>query len=143
MAVSFSALRTELLSSLFASTYSASILVGDDNGVADRLNSLTSAAVSIGTVFTLAMQQAVSSGEYAVLSAGQRDLWGAILTASVNGVAISNAQIRAQVAVVWSAGTATRASLLGLDARPGSRAEVLFGEGIIVTPTDVQKALRP
>lgn len=143
MAFVLSVLRTELLSSLQASAYSASIAVGDDNGVADQLNVLTSATVSVGTVFTLAMQQSVSSGEYAVLSAGQRDLWGAILTTAVTGVAISNAQIRAQVAAVWSAGTTTRANLLALDTRAGSRAEVLFGEGIVVTPTDVQKALRP
>lgn len=47
MAVTISVLRTELLSSVFASTYSAAIVQGSDNGVADRVNSYASAAVSI------------------------------------------------------------------------------------------------
>lgn len=142
MAVTISVLRTELLSSVFASTYSAAIAQGSHNAVADRVNSYASIAVSIGTVFTIDMQQCVSAAEYAVLSAGQRDLWGAVLTAAVNGVAISNATIRAQVAFVWSALTTTRAALLGLDTKLGSRSEVLFGEDTFVNATDVQQALQ-
>lgn len=140
MAVTTSMLRTELLSSARASLYSALILQGSYL-VAHDLNSYGSVAVSIGTVYSLALQQAVSAGEYALLSAGQRDMWGAVLTTAVHGVAISNAQIRAQVAYVWSATTTTRAALLALDTKFGSRAEALFGEHETVTAQDVEHAL--
>lgn len=142
MAVTISVLRTELLSSVFASTYSAAIAQGSHNAVADRVNSYASATVSVGVIFAIDMQQAVVASEYAVLSGGQRDLWNAVVTTGVNGVSISNAALRAQVAFVWSAGTTTRASLLALDSKRGSRAELLFGEATVVTATDVQQALQ-
>ena len=142
MAVTISVLRTELLSSVFASTYSAAIAQGSHNAVADRVNSYASAAVSIGTVFAIDMQQAVVASEYAVLSGGQRDLWNAVVTTGVNGVAISNTALRAQIAFVWSAGTTTRSSLLALDTKLGSRCEFLFGNGAVATATDVQQALQ-
>jgi hypothetical protein len=142
MAVTISVLRAELLSSVFASTYSAAIADGSHNAVADRVNSYASAVVSVGTVYAIDMQQAVVASEYAVLSGGQRDLWNAVVTTGVNGVAISNTALRAQVAFVWSAGTTTRASLLALDTKRGSRCEFLFGNGVVVTATDVQQALQ-
>lgn len=143
MAVTLSVLRSELLSSAQASLYSAAVATGDDNRLADLLNVRGSATVSIGTIYAVDMQQTVVASEYGVLSSGQRDMWNAIVTTGVNGVSISNAALRAQVAYVWSAGTTTRASLLALDTRTGSRAEVLFGVGAAVTPNDIQKALRP
>lgn len=140
MAVVISALKTELLSSVRASVYSAGLLLKSDNAVADLVNAASAGNVSIGTIFAIDLQQAVVASEYAVLSSGQRDLWNAIVTTGVTGVAISNATLRAQVAHVWSAGTTTRASLLALDTRTGSRAEILFGAGIAVTPQDVYAA---
>ena len=137
MAVILSALRTELLSSVRASLYSAALLNGNDNAVADLLNAASAGTVSIGTIFAIDMQQTVVASEYAVLSGGQRDLWNAVVTTGVNGVAISNAALRAQVAFVWSAGTTTRSNLLALDSRTGTRAEILFGEHAVVSPTEV------
>ncbi len=142
MPVNLSTLRTELLTDPRGLGYSAGISIGDHNRVSDLLNtSAASHSVSIGTIYALDMQQSVVPGEYAVISAGQRDLWGAIVATSINGIAISNTVIRNQVAFVWSAGTTTRSNLLALDTRSGSRAEVLFGEGTVVFSTEVGKAL--
>lgn len=137
-----SALRTELLTDPTGIGYSTAVTRADHNTLVDQVNRFAvSYAVSMGTVTSIAMQTAVVPGEYGVLSNGQRDLWNAVLVAAVNGVPISNTVIRTQVAFVWSAGTTTRANLLALDTRSGTRAEVLFGEGVRVTSTDVQKAL--
>lgn len=142
MPVILSALRTELLTDPRSLGYSTAVTQGDHNTLVDLINrSAASHSVSMGTVTSINLQQVVVASEYAVLSGGQRDLWNAVLTAATGGVPISNAAIRAQVAVVWSAGTTTRANLLALDTRTGTRAEVLFGEGMRVTSTDIQKAL--
>ena len=142
MAVTLSLLRTELLTDPRGLGYSTAVTRGDHNTLADLLNRLAASnTVSVGTIFVIDMQQAVVASEYAVLSAGQRDLWGAIVTTAVNGIAISNTVLRNQVAFVWSAGTTTRTSLLALDTRSGSRAEVLFGEHTAVSPTEIGKAL--
>ena len=140
--LTLSALRTELLTDPTGIGYSTAVTRADHNTLVDLVNrSAASYVVSIGTVTAINLQSVVVASEYAVLSGGQRDLWNAVLTAATGGVPISNTAIRAQVAVVWSAGTTTRSNLLALDTRTGTRAEVLFGEGVRVTSTDVQKAL--
>ena len=140
--LTLSALRTELLTDPTGIGYSTAVTQGDHNTLVTLVNrEAASYAVSIGTVAAIDLQSVVVASEYAVISGGQRDLWNAILAAAVNGVPISNTVIRGQVAQVWSAGTTTRTNLLALDTRTGTRAEVLFGEGVRVTATDVQKAL--
>ncbi len=142
MSLTLSGLRTEFLTDPRSLGYSTAVTQGDHNRLVYLINTTAAShSVSMGTVTTIAMQSVVVASEYAVLSNGQRDLWNAVLVAAVNGVPISNTVIRNQVAFVWSAGTTTRANLLALDTRTGTRAEVLFGEGIRVTATDVQKAL--
>jgi len=140
--VNLSTLRTELLTDPRGLGYSAGISIGDHNRISDLLNtSAASHSVSTGTVYSLGMQQSVVPAEYAILSAAQRDLWGAIVATAIDGIAISNTLIRSQVAFIWALGTVTRTNLLALDTRIGSRAEVLFGEGTVVFSTEVGKAL--
>ena len=111
MPIDLSALRTELLSSAQASTYSASIAIGDDNTTAAVVNTVGSGTLTVSFITAAQLQQAVTASEYVALTAVQRDLWDAVLTAAVAGVSISNAAIRLQVAHVWSAGTTTRGTL--------------------------------
>lgn len=142
MPVNLSALRTEILTDPRGLGYSTGVTRGDHNLISDLLNTrAASHSVSIGTIFSIDMQQAVVAAEYAVISGGQRDLWNAIITTAVNGVQISNTILRTQVAFVWSAATTTRANLLALDTRTGSRAEVLFGEGTFIGAAQVGKSL--
>ena len=144
MSLVLSILNTELLTDPHVLGYSTAITRGDHNTLADLLNRVAASnSVSIGTIYAIDMQQSIVPGEYAVLSGGQRDMWNAIITTAVTGIQISNTILRSQVAFVWSAGTTSRTNLLALDTRIGSRAEVLFGEGTRISPTDVDKALHP
>lgn len=86
------------------------------------------------------LQEQVVATEYLALSVGQQNLWTALIAAGER-VDIRNANIRAQGAAVWGAGTTTRANIVALQSKPASRAEVLFGEGAAVTHTDVAIAL--
>ncbi|HEY5867089.1 MAG TPA: hypothetical protein VI542_16325 [Candidatus Tectomicrobia bacterium] len=146
MPIGLSALRVELLTDPVSIGYAPhvsngtfSIVAGIVNSVSANAHTITS-AVGVSRVASLDLQVAVVAAEFLALSAGTQALWNAALTASVNGIAISNATFRQQVTTVWSAGTTTRANLVALQERPCSRAETLFGERAIVDVNEVAKA---
>lgn len=147
--VPIAALRTELLTDASALGYSAfytfssaaSNYYGDDNALADLLNTIRSSTITVGIVTAPLLQQGVVSSEYVALTQVQRDLWGAILAAATAGIAISNTVIRQQVGQVWSAATTTRSNLSNLQTRTCSRAESLWGEGTVVKSSEIALAL--
>lgn len=149
MTLVISALRVELLTDPSALGYSAfytyssanNNYYGDDNALAGTLNTLRAPTITVGIINAPLLQQAVVGSEYVAITQTQRDLWGAILTAAINGVSISNVIIRAQIGQVWSATTSTRGNLSSLQVRQASRAEILFGEGVTVDANHVAQAL--
>lgn len=60
---------------------------------------------------------------------------------SSGSVDSGNANVRAGLASVFAAGTASRTNLIAIVDRSGSRGEVLFGIGAIVQPWEVGRAL--
>jgi hypothetical protein len=86
------------------------------------------------------LQMAVVINEYAALSDIQRMGWQAIISAGSGIIAVSDARVKAQIAAIWGPGTTTRANLILLQTRSGSRAEVLFGSGVRVSHLDVGMA---
>ena len=101
-------------------------------------------AAEIVTRATLSVQDLQSQvliSEFISLTNVERAAWLAVLTASSDGgVDISNQAIRDQAAAIWTAGTATRANLVAIQTRSGTRAEALFGEGFRVTDKQVDEA---
>lgn len=77
----------------------------------------------------------------ALAAAGKTYLNEVVLKA--RRVKTGDATLRGQVAALFGAGTTTRANLTAVASRPASRAEVLFGEGVSVSDSDVVRALRP
>lgn len=147
MAIGLSALRVEVLTDPASIGYASHVSAGNFNAITGLINSIPAnsnaalSAITIGTVFSFQLQQAVVASEYINLTAPQRDLWNAALVGAVNGIAISNTVFRGQIAVVWSAGTTTRTNLALLQARRCSRAEALFGEGEGADVNQVGKAV--
>lgn len=113
--------------------------------IAQILNTvgLSGETVDVPFVTTGEIQGAVVGSEYLLLTAPQRDLWDAVLSAAntSRGVPIDNTNIRGQILDTWDPGTATRSNLAALQTRSASRAEVLFGAGTIITDNDVEEAL--
>lgn len=101
--------------------------------------SAVSALIEISYVKPEDAQAAVIGSEYAALTAVQRDMWGTIV--GLPQIPVSNTNIRQQVTNVWSAGTTTRANLVALQFRRGSRAEQLWGEGVVIHHLDIAAAL--
>ncbi len=141
MSIDLTLLKNELANDPKSLGYSAF----DDFEAADKLNEIGASAETIEPEFVPAYkaQQEVVASEYLALVTGEQNLWNAILTSkSENGIPIKNATIRGQVATIWGAGTTTRTNLVGLQTRSASRAEVLFGENVIVSMIQVHKARR-
>lgn len=139
MTVAVSALKVEFLTGSHASLYSGYISSGDFNGIFTIVNAVSTppSTLTIGLASAMQLQQQVLAAEYLVLSAGQRELWNAILTttAARGDISISNPNIRLQIAAVWSAGTTTRSNLSNIQLRACTRAEALGGEGELI-PVD-------
>lgn len=142
--VILSELNTELSSDPLTLGYAALISSGNHAALADILNDKAGAgAASIDREFVDAatFQSQVDPTEYLALSVAQQNLWNAILTASSGGsIPIKNNTLRNQVLAVWAAGT-TRTNLAALQTRTGSRAEVLWGDGAVITHTMIAQAL--
>lgn len=111
--------------------------------IAEVLNSATSGVVSsVASVDTKALQSAVVASEYLSLSAQQRDLWAALLSAAQGSVPIRNTNIRQQALAVFTTSSPnTRTNLAALQTKAFSRAEVLGGERTVVGFYDVYYAI--
>lgn len=142
--VILSELNTELQTDPLTLGYAPLIAAGDHSGLAAILNDVAGAgAASIDREFVDAatFQSQVDPTEYLALTVAQQNLWNAILTASTSTqVPLKNSTLRSQVLAVWAAGT-TRTNLAALQTRTGSRAEVLWGDGAVVTHTMIAEAL--
>lgn len=144
MPVNISALKVELQTDPKALGYSAFVTIRDLNRLVDLINTpgLTNDTVSVAIVTSRDLQVNVIGSEYTGLTAAQRNLWDVIIFTGTQGIALSNANVRNQIGVVWSAATTTRSNLSNLQNRQSSRAEALFGENTNIGTGEIDLALR-
>ena len=147
MAIDYLTLKQEYTTGSFANTlYSTYVSTRDYNTLAQVTNTrgLTGSSITIGILTAYEIQRLVVGSEYLTLTQAQRDLWGTLMVVAQaqQGLAVSDTNIRGQVLVIWSAGLSnTRNNLISAQTRLCSRAESLFGENTVVTPTDAYVAL--
>lgn len=112
--------------------------------IALLLNEVGLSGETIDREFVMAseLQGAVVGSEAILLLSPQRDLWAAFMSIAIadGTIPLDNNNLRGQVLEVWGAGTTTRSNLAALQTRSASRAEVLFGDGVVVTDNDVEEA---
>lgn len=143
--INISELATELNTDPAALGYATHLASGEDSAIVSLLND--NAGAGSGTVDRIfvdakTFQSAVVGSEYLALTTPQQNLWLALINASQGNINIKNTNIRNQVLAVWGAGTTTRVNLGNLQTKNGSRAEVLWGDGTIVSFDDVAAARR-
>lgn len=114
-----------------------------DGDIAKILNDAAGAeagSIDVEYVLPEQLQQAVVASEYEALGVDdvERRLWDSLL--SLPRVPVKHANIRGQVLAIWDAGTTTRSNLAALQTRTGSRAEVLWGDGVVISPDQVLAA---
>jgi len=146
-----SELTTELVTDPAGIGYAPYIIAGNHMALETILNDKT--GIGSGTINRTyadapTLQSAVVVSEYLALTDIARQAWLLLVTASQNtgqegslGVPLQNSEIQAQVTAIWDAGTVTRSNLLALLTKGGSRAEVLWGDGAVVTINDISLAI--
>ena len=114
------------------------------NGLVALLNQVPRQVIDRRMVRIQELTEAIVYSEFATRSAGERDalLW--IATTSDQALDPQNPNVRAFFAGTFSGpgGALTRANLIALQTRQGSRAEFLWGDGVIVNDSLVEAAAR-
>ena len=111
-----------------------------DTAVAELLNDRSKGdTIRRSTLSSQEFAAAIDLTEYEALTDARRAYLSLLLLSS-DRVDASEPAVFSAVTSIFGAGSATRASLLGRIQRPGSRAEVLWGEGAKVRPGDVGRA---
>lgn len=136
MVINLGQLKTELATDPKGLGYSSL----SDREAANKLNEVgaSSEMVDVVQVSALEMQSTVVGSEFASLSATAQRAWLAIV--GLGRVPVKNINLRGQILSIWGASTTTRTNLATLQTKSATRAEVLFGEGVSITQSDVQKA---
>ncbi len=136
MALDLSILKTELTTDPETLGYASF----SDRGAANKLNEAgaSSETIEVEEVSAVDIQGAVVGSEFSALSATAQRAWLAIV--GLESVPVKNTNLREQILDIWGAGTTTRTNLAALQTKSATRAEVLFGEGVSVSQSDVQKA---
>lgn len=142
-AVDIAALRTELQTDPQVLGYAACITTGNDQCLADTLNLARAGAsyqVPREPMDPNQLMDAIAPADTGSLSTN--DLLKLNLVFQIGLVDLQKANIRSLLASVFAANSTTRTNIQALINRQGSRAEVLFGRGTVVTVAQIAQALR-
>ncbi len=139
--VDYTALQAEIKGDPAGLGYAPYLAAGSDNKIADLLNAVS----ALQTVFQPALSPvqlfgAIVWSEFSALNVDQKQLIQIAL--ALPFIDFSNANIRNGFGSAFGPGTQTRANIAALISRSASRAEKLFGAGIVVTAEDIARALR-
>ena len=145
--INYTQLKAEIETGPLAAALAPFVADSNHDEVAKRLNDPTQGGTNLDRqrVDAATLQSAVVPVEFLTLDMQKIGLWHSILIAATGvGVPIADPQIRQQIFTVFTATGAgsTRSKMQALQSRPASRGEELFGEGTLITPYDVAKALR-
>lgn len=141
MPIDYTALANEINTDPTSIGYAPLVTSGDDAGIAALLNqvragtSITKSYIPLEDVLA-----AIVKTEFDSLTTANKT----VVDQFCRGTRIKSgeANMRTTMAALFGSGTTTRANLIALSTRTGSRAEVLFGENTLISHADVARALR-
>lgn len=155
MAIDYVALKAELQTDPTALGYSVPFAAGNDLAVSDILNLVrvaiqlkridVTAAEVWSAINTADMVALPASPTAAQLSDERRKLAWLSGVAAVSGLRLQNdngtdTPVVTMAKSIFTAGSATLTRLGALALRSGSRAEQLFGSGVVIVASDIVKA---
>jgi len=141
MAFTTAQLASEINSDPAALGYAAHVASGDDAGVAALLNAATTTKVFRNDLATHEVLNAIVAADFAALTQLQVSKL-ALFFAGTTTVDATNANTRTIFLGVFTGMANTVTALTALAQRNGSRAEVLWGVGTVITAANVSLALR-
>jgi hypothetical protein len=133
----YAQLKTELEDNRYADA----LAKGDHTAAAKLLNEISTAIkVGRGVVQSPEVLESIDAEELLALGDIERQLLLVVLApAQVN---LSGPNTRAILAKIFAKSVITADNLLGIQERKGSRAEELFGAGIVISEADIAVALK-
>lgn len=142
MSIDYTQLATEIQTDPLGLGYAAHVAGGNDSAIADLLN-LFRVGIFVDRNFITGNEflDAVVQADYNALAANSDARPWVKTLATMGQIDVKSANVRAIVAAIFPAGSETRANLIALQTRQGSRAEQLFGIGVSVSFLDVARAL--
>lgn len=141
MAISYTALATEINNDPTSLGYAPHRTSGNDGAIADLLNAVSpSILIDRDVIDSHEVIDATVPSEWAALTAAEKQRYQTLTGAGK--VNPKSANTRQTFGQMFGVGTTTRTNLTSLQTRPGSRAEQLFGSGTFIYASDVAKALR-
>ena len=141
MPVDIAALRSEVANDPLAIGYAPFRNGINDSKVADLLNTVRAGAgfrVDRPNVPASEVFEAIAPLEMAAVVSA--DLQRLQLLLHMGEVNLAGVNTRAILAACFPVGSVTRTNLIALQKRQGSRAEALFGFGVVVTSGDIASA---
>lgn len=132
-------LQNELATDPASLGYAPHVAASHDGTLADLINSVSVLDVDRRLIPTYEILGATVSAEFAVLGAADKQ-WYQLMIAG-GQIDVSNANVRNMLQNMFAGGTQTRANLVALIKRKGSRAEQLFGLGFLIDASMIAQAL--
>lgn len=112
----------------------------EDNVIADLINDRTGGALVLRTqVFPREIMYGLDRAEYKALDPEDREYLAVVLCGD-QALDLNEAPLFGAIAGMFPGGTTTRVNILAKIQHPGSRAEILWGEGKIVTISEIGNA---
>ena len=134
-------LKAELLADPAGLGYAPLLAAGADGTVADLLNAVRDTiSIDRGVIPSYEIVNATAPAEWTALSASEKQRYQTLTGAGQ--VDSGNINVRAAFQAMFAAGTATRTALVALVTRKGSRAEQVFGPGVVVDFMSIAEARR-
>jgi len=141
MALTQAGLNTELTTDPAALGYGPLISTENWTELAALLNAPKAGfTISVGVLPSYRVVAAIKQSDWDALTASERTYLSFVVQAGQ--VQCDAGEVRAALAGLFPAGSVTRANLVAMVDRPGSRAEEVFGTGVVITYEDVIRAVR-
>lgn len=141
--IDYAQLRAEIDSDPAGRGYAAMVANGNDVGLAALLNEQGVSAVDRVYITAPELQGALDATEFVAFNAAFLARWQAILMVTREALPVNTGGLKQQLLAMFpnQAGTAnSRANLIALQTKQGSRVEALFGDGAVVSTDDIVKA---
>lgn len=141
MSIDRGVLSVEIATDPGALGYASHVASGNDGAVAELLNRIrVGIVINRDTITPNELFEAIVPSEWAAASAQEKQRIGLIL--AMPTVDLRGPNTKAALQAAFGPGTTTRANIIAMLSRSGSRAEQLFGSGTRVDHSDVAVALR-
>ena len=143
--IDYVALATELIKDPLKVGYAPLIASGSDTDLAALLNALTGPGAGTVPGDPISAADFVSKiAAVELISLTSLQLTQVQIVTAAQQIKVAAPEVQKWIANTWPSNTApsTNAALSALVSRIGSRAEVLFGNGTVISDSDISKALR-